>query len=266
MEGDKKVQAEKLISDLNAKDKAFDAAIDAACKNLSSEDCRGMRQELAAMGKSYDAQLDGQYIGTMASVYKEGADQVDGLLWKYATADAQAEKERNIQILVSKGIPENVAAGLVTGMAAVHTAAAIGGAVYGMKGLDVPAINKPSTLAPETVTTKGATASSGSVKNVSINQGQQNKHIPGTNEYKIASDAGLNKSTITVSSEVLLQKVGSGQQVGNVAIGIPGSKERINYGQVIGNYIDPQTGISTPTTNGIVHYGKNGVHIVPARP
>jgi filamentous hemagglutinin len=67
------------------------------------------------MGKSYDAQLD-------------------GLLWKYATADAQAEKERNIQILVSKGIPENVAAGLVTVMAAVHTAAAIGGAVYGMKG------------------------------------------------------------------------------------------------------------------------------------
>uniref|UniRef100_UPI00313BCF3C polymorphic toxin type 50 domain-containing protein n=1 Tax=Yersinia enterocolitica TaxID=630 RepID=UPI00313BCF3C len=55
-------------------------------------------------------------------------------------------------------------------------------------------------------------------------------------------------------------------KIGNVAIGIPGSKERINYGQVIGNYIDPQTGISTPTTKGIVHYGKNGVHIVPARP
>ncbi|EKN4924819.1 polymorphic toxin type 50 domain-containing protein [Yersinia enterocolitica] len=82
----------------------------------------------------------------------------------------------------------------------------------------------------------------------------------------MASDAGLNKSTITASSEVLLQKVGSGQQVGNVAIRIPGSKERINYGQVIRNYIDPQTGISTPTTKGIVHYGKNGVHIVPARP
>ncbi|HGF8955252.1 TPA: polymorphic toxin type 50 domain-containing protein [Yersinia enterocolitica] len=40
----------------------------------------------------------------------------------------------------------------------------------------------------------------------------------------------------------------------------------MNYGQVIRNYIDPQTGISTPTTKGIVHYGKNGVHIVPARP
>ncbi|EKN3850468.1 polymorphic toxin type 50 domain-containing protein, partial [Yersinia enterocolitica] len=46
-------------------------------------------------------------------------------------------------------------------------------------------------------------------------------------------------------------------KIGNVAIRIPGSKERINYGQVIGNYIDPQTGISTPTTKGIVHYGKN---------
>ncbi|MES4611345.1 VENN motif pre-toxin domain-containing protein [Ewingella sp. CoE-038-23] len=50
MEGYKKVQAVKLIRDLNAKDKAFDAAIDAACKNLSSEGCRGMRQELATMG------------------------------------------------------------------------------------------------------------------------------------------------------------------------------------------------------------------------
>ncbi|WP_082452363.1 polymorphic toxin type 50 domain-containing protein [Franconibacter pulveris] len=41
---------------------------------------------------------------------------------------------------------------------------------------------------------------------------------------------------------------------------------RFKYGQNIGNYIDPQTGVSIPTTNGIVHYGKNGVHIVPARP
>nr|WP_082079059.1 hemagglutinin repeat-containing protein [Raoultella terrigena] len=99
-----------------------------------------------------------------------------------------------------------------------------------------------------------------------INKGQQNKHVPGTNEYKIASEAGLNKSVLTVSPDSLLPKLGTGQQVGNNPIGTPGSKERINYGQPIGNYIDPQTGVSTPTTNGIVHYGKNGVHIVPARP
>ncbi|KTQ45416.1 hypothetical protein NS31R_07585 [Enterobacter cancerogenus] len=99
-----------------------------------------------------------------------------------------------------------------------------------------------------------------------MNKGQQNKHLPGTNEYKIASEAGLNKSVLTVAPDSLLSKLGTGQQVGNTPVGVPGSKERINYGQNIGNYIDPQTGVSTPTTNGIVHYGKNGVHIVPARP
>ncbi len=101
LEGDKKAQAEKLIGDLNAKDKAFDAALDSACKGLSSEACRGMRQELAAMGKSYDAQMDGQYIGTMASVCKDGADKVDGLMWQYATADAQAQKAKDIQTIAT---------------------------------------------------------------------------------------------------------------------------------------------------------------------
>ena len=73
LEGEKKQQAEKLISDLNAKDKAFDAKLNAACQGLSSAACQGMRQELAAMAKSYDEQLDGQYIGNMGSVYyKEG--------------------------------------------------------------------------------------------------------------------------------------------------------------------------------------------------
>ncbi|EPT1745662.1 VENN motif pre-toxin domain-containing protein, partial [Yersinia enterocolitica] len=134
LEGNKKVQAEKLVTDLDAKDKAFDAAIDAACKNLSSEQCSGMRQELAAMGKSYDEQMDGQYIGTMASVYKEGADKIDGLMWQYATADAQAQKAKDIQTIASNwGVSIETASALYTGMAITHTTVAIGGAVYGMK-------------------------------------------------------------------------------------------------------------------------------------
>ncbi|HFI1931346.1 TPA: VENN motif pre-toxin domain-containing protein [Yersinia enterocolitica] len=104
LEGNKKVQAEKLVTDLDAKDKAFDAAIDAACKNLSSEQCSGMRQEFAAMGKSYDEQMDGQYIGTMASIYKEGADKIDGLMWQYATADAQAQKAKDIQTITGASV------------------------------------------------------------------------------------------------------------------------------------------------------------------
>ncbi|WP_162871242.1 DUF6862 domain-containing protein, partial [Klebsiella pneumoniae] len=48
-----KAKAEKLIADLNAKDKAFDVALDKACQGLSSSACQGMGQELAVMGQSY---------------------------------------------------------------------------------------------------------------------------------------------------------------------------------------------------------------------
>lgn len=54
-----------------------------------------------------------------------------------------------------------------------------------------------------------------------ISKGQQNKHIPGTNEYKISTDAGLSKSVLTVEHESLLTKPGTGQQVGNAPIGTP---------------------------------------------
>ena len=48
-------------------------------------------------------------------------------------------------------------------------------------------------------------------------------------------------------------------------VGQPGSKERIDFGEEIGVFRDPD-GNATPTTVGIVHYGKKGAHIVPARP
>lgn len=135
LDGEKKAQAEKLINDLNAKDKAFDAALDAACKGLSSAACQGMRQELAAMAKSYDEQLDGQYIGSMRSVYAAGAEQVDSLMWQYATADAKAQREADVQrIAANWGVSTDTAATLYDGMTAVHGIAVIGGAVYGMKG------------------------------------------------------------------------------------------------------------------------------------
>ncbi|MFK8260761.1 DUF6862 domain-containing protein, partial [Erwinia sp. AnSW2-5] len=150
LEGDKKTQAENLVADMNAKDKAFNAAIDAACKKLSSAQCQGMRQELAAMSKSYDEQLDGQYIGNMGSVYKEGKGQVDALMWQYATTDAKTEREVNInRIAENWGVSKETAATLYDGMAVVHTTAAIGGAVYGMKGESIP-VAKGRASASET--------------------------------------------------------------------------------------------------------------------
>jgi filamentous hemagglutinin len=150
LEGEKKEQAEKLINDFNAKDKAFDIAIDAACQNLSSDQCKGLRQDLAAMANSYDELLDGEYIGKMRSVYKDGAEQVDDLMWQYATADAKAKRDADIKLLATTHqISPEAAKALYYTMAGVHTTAAIAGAVYGMTektiGVDTSKPSKPTT-------------------------------------------------------------------------------------------------------------------------
>jgi filamentous hemagglutinin len=88
----------------------------------------------------------------------------------------------------------------------------------------------------------------------------QEKHFPGHNSYTSG------RSTLTSDPRTLAEKAGTGQQVGNLPIGTPGSKERVNFGGAIGNYIDPVTGKATPTSSGIIHYSKDGIHIVPARP
>lgn len=92
-----------------------------------------------------------------------------------------------------------------------------------------------------------------------INLGQQGKHQVGHNNYTSG------RSVLTANPSDLGNYAGTGQQVGKVEVGLPGSKERVNFGQEIGTYVDPAGG-SSSTTNGIIHYGKEGIHIVPARP
>ena len=107
----------------------------------------------------------------------------------------------------------------------------------------------------------------GGIAKYTINKGQQNKHIEGTNEYKTAAaSSGSQRSILTVDPQSLLPQLGTGQQVGKVDVGLAGSKERIDFSKPIGNFVDRDTGLSVPTTKGIVHYGKDGAHIVPARP
>jgi filamentous hemagglutinin len=95
-----------------------------------------------------------------------------------------------------------------------------------------------------------------------INEGQQGKHIPGHNNYI----SGRSELTHPDPQGLLNLGAGTGEQFGNVPAGEPGSKERVDFGETIGNYVDPSTGEKTPTTIGIIHYGSNGAHIVPARP
>lgn len=70
---------------------------------------------------------------------------------------------------------------------------------------------------------------------------------------------------LTSDPRQLAEHAGSGQQVGKIPVGEPGSKERVNFGESIGYFLD-ERGVNFPTTNGIIHYSKDGIHIVPARP
>ncbi len=96
---------------------------------------------------------------------------------------------------------------------------------------------------------------------VKVNQGQQDKHIPGTNNYKVELQKGQNRSILEANPQELLDNyAGKGVRLSE-------SRERVNFGKIIGQYYDRATNTYIPTTNGIIHYKANGTaHIVPAKP
>ena len=103
--------------------------------------------------------------------------------------------------------------------------------------------------------------------NLSINTGSQNKHIPGTNEYKTASAVTLRSPLEPgVDPQALVNRyAGTGQAANNAPLGQVGSVERIKTSEVIGTYVDKGVVVG-PTTNFTIRYGNKGVHIIPARP
>ncbi|ENN8378985.1 hemagglutinin repeat-containing protein, partial [Providencia rettgeri] len=214
-------------------------------------------------GDSFDA------IGAWADL-NGGVEVADSLKWIALFDDLSSEDRAQLVNFVKAESAESAKAIYdslsVTAKVALYTKDAadnmgVGGAIPG-SGVSVVGIKGSGNKGSN----NGTQSSGNSSNQLTINKGQQNKHIEGTNEHKISLNANQNKSIITVPPETLLPNLGKGEQVGKIPVGQPGSKERINYGKVIGNYTDPETGKSQPTTNGIVHYGKNGVHIVPSRP
>lgn len=95
-----------------------------------------------------------------------------------------------------------------------------------------------------------------------LHQGQQDKHIPGTNNYE------LGKSILDYPDpqRLLNQHAGTTTSVNKVPLGQPGSKERVDFGQIIGRFRDEMSGSYVPTVRGMIHYGKQGAHIVPIEP
>jgi RHS repeat-associated protein len=94
-----------------------------------------------------------------------------------------------------------------------------------------------------------------------IDQGKQDKHIQDTNNYQ----SGKSVLTYPEPQKLLDNYAGTGQAVNDIPVGQPGSKERVDFGQTIGNMVYPN-GASEPTSVGMIHYSSTGAHIVPARP
>jgi filamentous hemagglutinin len=105
--------------------------------------------------------------------------------------------------------------------------------------------------------TEGGSGSSHS----KIHSGQQGKHQYGHNNWKPGKSIIDHKDPQKLAGEFS----GKGQKVAG-EFGQPGFRERVDFKEDIGWYVDPATGEATKTSLGIIHHGKNGVHIVPARP
>ena len=90
-----------------------------------------------------------------------------------------------------------------------------------------------------------------------VHSGRQDKHIVGSNNY--TSGRSTFSGTQKQAETLIKQHSGTGQPLGP-------NKERVDFGKVIGNYVDDSSGKSYPTTMGIIHYSKSGAHIVPAKP
>lgn len=100
--------------------------------------------------------------------------------------------------------------------------------------------------------------------NPKINPGHQGKHIRGGHNF----DPHRSEWTGGDPQHAVNQKIGTGQKLLDKKTGKKWTqKERVSFDRPIGRYVDPaDPGRGVETSNALIHYGKNGTHIVPARP
>ena len=90
-----------------------------------------------------------------------------------------------------------------------------------------------------------------------VNAGKQGKHIVGHNNY--VEGRSIFQSTVDDAQRLVKEFGGTGEWIGT-------NRERVDFGQIIGQYVNPATGEAVDTTVGIIHYSNTGSHIVPALP
>jgi tetratricopeptide (TPR) repeat protein len=114
-------------------------------------------------------------------------------------------------------------------------------------------------------------------RSVKLEMDKQGKHIVNHHCYKSLSDSDKAKKSIWSLSlanpeEELRLYAGKGQppkmiyDPAYIEPGLPGYRERVDFGKTIGFYIDPDTLEKFETSMGMIHYSKKGAHIVPIAP
>lgn len=101
-----------------------------------------------------------------------------------------------------------------------------------------------------------------------FHEGKQGKHIEGHPNYKDLKKRGEHPSIFKHPDpdRLLREHAGTGiKNVGDIP-GMPGYKEIVDFGEFIGYSVNEKTGKKLATTRGKIHYGKDGVHIVPTAP
>lgn len=104
-------------------------------------------------------------------------------------------------------------------------------------------------------------------KTVKVHWDRQNKHMPGAHNF----EAGKGIITVEKSTleRLLAEHAGKGQSVREILPGVPGYVERVDFGEVIGDFaLKLENGNINfiPTTKGTIRYAKDGMHVVPSNP
>ena len=99
---------------------------------------------------------------------------------------------------------------------------------------------------------------------IALHLGKQGKHIPGHSNF----ESGKSELTHADPQGLLERFTGLGEDVlPTILRGESGFKERVDFGEVIGVYVDSDATIRQPTTKGIIAYDKDyNAHIIPSRP
>ena len=90
-----------------------------------------------------------------------------------------------------------------------------------------------------------------------IHEGRQGKHIIGHSNYR--KGRSVLHMSMARAQKLVEDLAGTGEWIGS------SNRERIDFGFEIGTYVD-ERGNRTKTTVGIIHFSKQGAHIVPGRP